>query len=124
MAKKRILIEVEVEEGDSLDPSYTYNPRVIFELNPIEPGIEGNMEIVCKRSEIQSKLAKYDRTGMQSSATASSRRIYDEPDEEASTLLEDAANNILGGLGTPVIKSIVEAIEDFVAPDRVRNKRR
>ena len=53
----------------------------------------------------------------------SSRRIYDEPDEEASTLLEDAANNI-GGLGTPVIKSIVEAIEDFVAPDRVHNKRR
>lgn len=123
MSKRRILIEVEIEEGESLDPRFSIDPRMMYEIVPVDPKLSGSVELVCKRSEMRTLIEKLDKTGSSSSSTYSSRRIYDEPDREASDILKDTAYKLLGGLGTPVIDTIAEAIEDIVAPERARRER-
>lgn len=124
MEKRRILIEVEVEEIESLDGAYGIDPKMLYEITPVDFELEGNIELVCRKSMIRSKLARLDKTGISTSQGSSTRKIYEEPEQEASDLLRDASDKLLSGLGRPVINTIIDSLEEIIMPNRVREKNR
>lgn len=123
--KRKILIEVEVEEIDVLEEGYGFNPKVLYEITPTSPELRGeSIEIVCRRSEIHGKLSSMDKTGVSSTngRLSSDRAIYEEPSKEASGLLRDAAYKILGGFPAPAIDAIIDTVEEAVMPRRKREE--
>ena len=123
--RRKILIEVEVEEIDVLEEGYGYNPKVLYEITPTSPELRGeSIELVCRRSEIHGKLNAMDKTGMASSngRLSTDRAIYEEPSKEVSSLLRDAAHKILGGFSAPAIDAIIDSVEEAVMPSRKRTE--
>ncbi len=117
-----ITIEVRVEEIERLDPAYMYDPKIQYELTPVDDDLDGEIEFVCKRSHLGSVLARLDRGSR--AGGASSKAIYGEPEEDVGDLLRDAADKALSGFSIPAISAIVDSVEEAVMPERVRLRRK
>ena len=120
---RTIWIEVRVEEVDSLEPGYVYDPKTSYELVPVEKEIDGSIEFVCRRSQLTSLLNRLDKKSTVSTGTVTSRAIYGEPEEEAGALLRDAAKKLLSGFSAPALDAIVDSIEEAVMPNTVRSRK-
>ena len=121
---RTILIEVQVEEIDSVDPGYVFDPKTAYELTPVDRELDGSIEFVCRKSQIRGMLARLDKRGVSSGAGSNTRAIYGEPEDHVGTLMRDAAHKTFGGFNIPALDAIVDSIEEAVMPTRVKQRRK
>jgi len=119
---RTILIEVQVEEIDSIEPGYSYDPKIAYELTPTDGTVDGSFEFVCRKSQLESTLRRLDHSHKIVANRVSTKAIYAEPEEKAGKLLRDAAHKMLTGFNIPALDVIVDSIEEAVMPDRVRQR--
>jgi hypothetical protein len=122
---RRILIEVDVEETDSIEPGYVFDPKMSYELTPVDSELEGSIEFVCRRSQLNLRLSRIDkRHQVNTNTSVSGKTIYGEPEEEVGHLVRDATHKLLTGFNIPALDAIIDSIEEAVMPNTVRKRKK
>ena len=122
---QRIFVEMEVIENGPMDDGFEFDPKICYELVPIEPGLSGGFDFVCRRSELKRKLRELDQydeiVSKEVKSNRTSRQIYGEPEEDVKGLLDDFSDRVLG-FKNDSFKELTTAIDELLRPSRYREK--